>query len=335
MIPKKLLSILVASTFILSAAPSFANEVAEVAVDQKSSSEYSSDSGSGSESIESLPDEKNAKISKDEAQKISLEILKKCYNIDFSEKETVTSIQLRQDYMPNADYVWEMSFNKYIDQTSTNINMSINAQTGDLIRLDNYSNRYYPDESILALITEERAKQIAEDFIKKIDPEIFDKLEYVDIDKSYLKYRGSGSANYQFLYIQKVKGIPVSSNTISIEVNGRSSSLASYYCNWDNNDELPSAEGAISKEEALKALKSASSLKLQYIPVRSMDNYREKVDSTTLVYAQEPTSSGLINALDGKLLEYTNAAKQESKELSKDQKDQLLKTIAPMEKCCD
>ncbi|MFZ5985567.1 MAG: YcdB/YcdC domain-containing protein [Bacillota bacterium] len=340
MIQKKLLSLLAAATFILgTAAPGFASEVkvekvansSTVVVQPKMNNSHSS----GSESIpDSSLDEKNAKITKEEARKIAFDILKKCFDLDVDEKKFEIRVQFRQDYVPNRSYIWEIDFHKNTNQKSVNIAISIDAQTGDIARISNYSHNFTQSEPVLASITKEQARQLAEAFIKKVNAKAFEKAEYVEMDKTFYKSMGYNVPHYEFAYVQKINDIPFATNVISVQVDGRSSSVTSYYCNWDNNVEFPSPEGAISKEEAIENLKSQSNMKLQYIPVRNRSNTDGKTESVRLVYTPDFTSGSVIDALSGEVLNYAGETKEESivKELTKEQKEQLVKNIKPVEK---
>ncbi|NLZ83096.1 MAG: hypothetical protein GX915_05475 [Clostridiales bacterium] len=138
----------------------------------------------------------------------------------------------------------------------------------------------------------------AEDFLKKINSDVANKLAYKD---SY--FEGIYSSNYVYSFERFENGISFPDNTVSVGINGATGEVAFANINWLYDTKLPSSKADITKEKATELIKDNMSMKLVY---RS-DNYRiyDKATSNEkgkayLVY--EPTQNYIaIDAKTGKV----------------------------------
>ncbi|MCX7615453.1 MAG: hypothetical protein N2Z65_06830, partial [Clostridiales bacterium] len=153
--------------------------------------------------------------------------------------------------------VWQLNWSS-VDGGS--VNMSID----DAGRLRNYS-RYdptynYSNKIKAPLITRTEAQKIAETTLSKVAPEISGHFK----ENTSNSYYYTGSYTYSFSYYRIENNIPLTSNTVSIEINFLTKQVTSLYVNWNYDLKFPAPEGAISLKDAQEILKKALHVSLEY-----------------------------------------------------------------------
>ena len=83
---------------------------------------------------------------------------------------TLTSSRLEQDYMIKSVKTWNFSWQAGDKSVGGGLNVTIDAVNGDLIAFNCYENIYDEYKNQEVKYSEEEARRIAEDFIKKNQP---------------------------------------------------------------------------------------------------------------------------------------------------------------------
>ena len=113
------------------------------------------------------------------------------------------------------------------------------------------------------------AKELAEAFIAKMNPEKQKELLYDDSMEKAFQTPLNGYFQYTFRYDRSVSGIPFSGNGISVSVNG-DGQITNYGYNWDDKVIFDQTGTPISKEKAEQLFHEKADLSLQYqIPYNS------------------------------------------------------------------
>lgn len=278
-------------------------------------------------------DEKSAKVSKDEAKEIGLKVLKDFFNMEIDEKKYQTSFELRQDYDILQKYLWEIRWDMNDDTKSMHINVSVDADKGTVLSVYKYEYIDGREKSRIASITSEQAKDIAEDFVKKINGDKFSQVKLMEDQSKRYPY-GYAPVNYNFRYIRDVNGIKYDRDYISVEVDGTNGSIISYSYRWDEDADFPSVEGVISKEKASEILINKCNMDLRYIPVTNPYDYQRQDKTIKLVYAPNFEGGSMLDANTGEMVDLSQADSMTSKvkDITPDQIEKLLKNAKPVEK---
>lgn len=157
----------------------------------------------------------------------------------------------------------------------------------------NYYKNYSQQQSMMPKISKADAKAKADEFIKKIDPEIADQMKYIENPQQALM-----DMSYFFNYVRVVNNIPYNANNVAVEVNRQTGEVNNYYLNWSFDAQFPAAEKVISLEEAQKAYKDELGLELTY-----KFNYDEKQQKVYAAYTPKYNQQHCIDAVTGKRID--------------------------------
>ncbi len=113
-------------------------------------------------------------------------------------------------------------------------------------------------------ITKEQGEKAAKDFIKKLYPDILDKIKSRDEDELYSTYRKDNLREYGYSFMRIENDILFNENNVYIGVDNQTGEVTSFNINWEKDLEFPDAQGVISKEEAKKVYKNNIDLELLY-----------------------------------------------------------------------
>ena len=119
-------------------------------------------------------------------------------------------------------------------------------------------------------ITKIDALKSAEEFIKKVNPSIWDKIVY----QENILPMNINDTNYNFNYVMMENGVVFPQNNVSISINSGTGEVQNYNCNWIDNLVFPSTVGVLSKEDAQKTYIDKLGLKLLYKMSYSPDSQK-------------------------------------------------------------
>ncbi|SHD78016.1 YcdB/YcdC domain-containing protein [Schnuerera ultunensis] len=113
-------------------------------------------------------------------------------------------------------------------------------------------------------ITKEQGEKAAKDFIKKLYPDILDKIKSRDEDELYSTYRKDNLREYGYSFMRIENDILFNENNVYIGVDNQTGEVTSFSINWENDLVFTDLKGIISKEEAKKVYKNNIDLELLY-----------------------------------------------------------------------
>jgi len=275
--------------------------------------------------------EKEAKISKDQAVEIAKTTLKNYFNYEIDEKKFESRIEFREDYGERGEYAWSIDWHMYDEKKSVNIDVWIDADKGKIKRIYKHEYNHDEDDPTIAQITQEEAKAIADEFIKRVHPE-----EYKEVKLEENKYpRYKGNTDYNFTYIRQVNGVKYEGNSITIGVDGIKSEITSYSYNWDTDVQFPTLDSIIDKEKAEQIIRDNIDMTLNYIPNRDRYNYYdEKVKEIKLVYSPKYENGNMVDAKEAIMIDYSGKALEEEKvkNITDERKEEIFKNAKSVTK---
>jgi hypothetical protein len=152
------------------------------------------------------------------------------------------------------DLMWNDSKNRL-----GNISVSIDS-SGKVTNYYSYKNQNPRSQKKLPAISKSDALKIASNFIRKVNPDMWSKIQYQENNRSFIL----GDNAYNFSYIRVEKKIPFPGNTVSVSVNGMTKEIQSFNCNWNEDVSFPDDKGAMTLENAQKTYMEKLGLKLVY-----------------------------------------------------------------------
>ncbi len=261
--------------------------------------------GGGDGRSASVPTPQEQKVIDDSSKYISkekaIEILKKYVSID--SKFTMDNSSLYGGY-GTENATWNFSWN-YTDKTNINtynyIYGAVDAVTGELknFNISSSDNEYKPN--ITPKYTPEQCREIAEKYLKEIQPEKFKNSEYREqYYDTNMKLQNVASYNMNF--IRKENGISAPFNNLNVIVSAYTGKVIGFNMMW-NNLEFPDAKGIISLEAAYKTLYAKHDLMLKYIRIYDYSRYNESM-VIKLAYMLD-NFYGMIDAKSGQFIDYS------------------------------
>ncbi|MDD4563933.1 MAG: S-layer homology domain-containing protein [Eubacteriales bacterium] len=193
----------------------------------------------------------------------------------------VTNLSLSKSYVQPDLYLWEIGFDGAYGV--------VNAKSGELVSFYIYHNDSRKGNLRLS---EEKAREQAENFMKKNAPEKFDQSRFYE-NPEYSAYKTEEDVtDYSFNYYRQVNGIDFVGNGFTVIVNKASGMITHYDCNWYDEITFPEINGIITDEAAFDLFNETGNMTLMYKKV--------KKGETGLVYDFADTSrSYLLNPFDG------------------------------------
>ena len=262
-------------------------------------------------------DEKSVKISKEKAKEIAKAVIKTYFNTEIDETKLTQRINLNTStYNGKENSVWTIYWEMYNLEKSVSINVTLNAETGEVMQASN-NERIANGENAIPTINTKEAAQISDDFLKKIQPTNFNESNRKDNNLGYYQ-----SANYNFNYVNEVNGIEYDGNNINVEVDGVKKKVVSYSKNWTDNLQFPVISGIIDSKTAAEAFKNEAKMSLKYITTVHNNGYYQNKKDIKLVYVPEFSNGNMLDAKDGKTLNpYNNIDNLVTKDLNEKEKE--------------
>lgn len=185
----------------------------------------------------------------------AVEIAKSSFNLN------TEGLILKQNYIENLDGTKMYELNWYSKKTNNmSISVLINAENGEIMNMNLWDDTSYNAKKI-PKYPKSTAQKIAEDLIKKIQPNKYNQVKLSDKQYNYYDYDYYSNL-YTFNFIRTVDGIEFPDNNIIISIDKNNLKVKSYYLNWDNID-LPNTSN-ITLEEAKNIFKEKLGLELSY-----------------------------------------------------------------------
>lgn len=206
----------------------------------------------------------------------------------------IKDAELNKNHMRNV-YTWRISFENGYGE--------VNAESGEIISIHYYNK----DNTVNKNISKAQAKNIAENFLRKMTPDKFAKTRYIDSENNILKNKiVEEGNNFSFNYIRQVNGIDFSSNSLRVTIDGASGRITGYNNNWYDDVSFPDISKVMTKEEAFNKIKELAGFSLQFIMLDK--------DKVGLVYNfKNEDNSYIIDPVSGTRLDFTGQVYKENK----------------------
>ncbi|MCR5828911.1 MAG: S-layer homology domain-containing protein [Lachnospiraceae bacterium] len=194
---------------------------------------------------------------------------------------------------------------------------TVDAKTGKLLNFNSSVPSYwdYADASKIELkYSKASVVKKFEEFVKEIEPEKFALTKKVAEEGGYTIYWDDTKnvpvyGGQTLTYARYVNDIPYYDNMISGAVDRVTGKVYNYYCEWSDDMEFPSAQGAITKEEAFDKYLESNEFELIYEVTSNTVMDEETYISSTknkarLCYVTN-IKAAYVDALTGKFLNYS------------------------------
>lgn len=167
---------------------------------------------------------------------------------------------LGKDWGDGVVRTWNLNWNSDSSDRSAykNLYARVNALTGELT---GFNLDLLRTDSSKTSLTRTEARQIAENFINKVQPE---KCSQVKLADSY--YTGSDQYNWDFNYQRVVNGIICADNSMDITVDKVNQCVVSFYLHW-TDQKFPEAVNILSTDKANQTFLQGLPLILTYTPL--------------------------------------------------------------------
>jgi hypothetical protein len=175
------------------------------------------------------------------------------------------------------------------------LSAQVDASTGELL---SFSLNLPEAQNKNNYIAEQTARNLADAFIKNIQPQRWTQLKLDDLTTS-LRPLEKNTSSYSFNYLRLVNGVLCPSDGINITVDASSQKIIQYSLNWSPAT-FPAASAALAKDQANAIFLKAVPLKLNYTMLPDV-NGNEVVK---LVYTPEfKDNVNMIDAVSGASLD--------------------------------
>lgn len=268
---------------------------------------YESDSSMGKEdSVENeLSPEEEASVDQVKNilnEKQAEEGAKEIMNIGNSYK--LQDQNLYKNYKNPKEYIWNMYFVSEKAKDKPDINIGIDAKTGDLLNFYKEENYSEKDKN---KVSEKKALKLAKDYINKQIPDEKEKIELINDMNIYLESDGQ-PMTYNFSFMRKEDNIYVEDDNVYIGVSSVDGDIISYSIDWYGG-KFPPKSNIIPIERAYDILWKEIGLDLMYVkvPDDKISSKSSNIESNTvkLVYLLNPDKPSIIDVDNGDILDYS------------------------------
>jgi len=123
-----------------------------------------------------------------------------------------------------------------------------------------FNYNYERENNALPKVSKEEGLEKANDFLKLVNPELFEKVMYAESNDPLNVY----DRVYYYNYYRVENGVPFYQNNMYVNVDNMTGEVQSFNCYWDKNIEFDSKDDIIGLDEAKKAYKEKIGLELVY-----------------------------------------------------------------------
>jgi uncharacterized membrane protein YkoI len=227
-------------------------------------------------------------------QEQSLEIAKRV--LDIPRDYILTNASLRDLWEEPGKKVWVFSWRPDVDEYRGYLEVTMEAKTGEIVGFSDY--RYDEEkEKQDPRYDREQAREIAEKFMKKLQPE---KTGQVRLQESRVPSGEKAPRSHSFVFERMVDGIPFPQNGFNLTVDAVSGRVSYYRLQWSEG-EFPRPVQLLGEEKAAVRYLEQVPLKLAFLypPVQG-----EKERPVYLAYYFPRIFSQMIDGLTGEALDW-------------------------------
>ncbi|WML34852.1 YcdB/YcdC domain-containing protein [Clostridium sp. OS1-26] len=327
---KRTLLLVLTTAIILSAKPVFAAETCNNS-NSNNTNISTSTKEANTDKLAAVPTKDKAKITQDQAKDTAKNILRDYFEINIDDTKFQSNVNFNSNYVNGVKVsLWDIHWDNQNEDEQIGIGVSIDANTGKVIRANRFEFGNKRSTPSIAKITQEQAREVAETFLKKINPQEFKETTPVKEDTSVNYF---GSSNYGFAYNRTINSIPFESNNIRVGVDGATGKVTSYEITWDSDVKVPNNDKSIKQEQAEDIFNNNTKMDLNYNSY--IDKYSGRQESKTkLGYGLDSSSPIIIDAVSGKSLSWNGEVIEsvKTRNISDNQKEDIFKNAKPNKK---
>ncbi len=223
----------------------------------------------------------------------------------------LTSSRLKQDYMFKDQKTWRFNWENNAGNYRQWMGVSVDASTGELVFFNiDETNRYDHRNPPEVNFSEEAAREIAEKYINKYQPDKWQQLEFENARPEYWPAVDAEEKPrpraYSFNWVRKAKGVKFPGNGFYLQVNSNTGEVTGYHMTWWDV-EFPDLQGIISGESAADIFLREAPLEPAYLRLWSADPLVSSGDRLNdeikLVYHMPHRYFSLLDAYTGETLD--------------------------------
>ncbi len=236
-----------------------------------------SDSASdfGSTSSADIPATGGAVTAEPKAEDLERIIAAVKSKITVSEKLSVFDYNFNTESYDSSAY-WRLNWSTEDYSESITVRSD---QEGNILYYYSINNN---DGSYALKYLKSELKETAGRFIKKVAPDIYNKIEYVDSSSE-----GTYSGQYTYQYQRVENGVPMPDNMVTVGVNYETGKVVYFDASWLYEVEIPSADTKITKQEAAEKIGKTVAMKLAYQNAYTTDEDGNTKIKAFLVYSPD------------------------------------------------
>ncbi|MCL6477228.1 MAG: S-layer homology domain-containing protein [Peptococcaceae bacterium] len=239
-------------------------------------------------------------ISADQAQETAAKL------VEVPAGYTVTGRSLERNYGVPGSREWSIRFSD--KEKKKWIHVSVDARSGDLISFSREEEmdpgEYYKEPQVK--VSEEEAKKIAGELIKKLRPDRFGQVVFRQSEKEmgpWVKTGKTAPRGYMLEYARMVNGVVYPENGFRIRVNSTTGEVTSYRMIWWDTA-FPSVQGVIDTAAANEKFLAGHPLTLEYCRVYERWGRGTETPQYYLVYSPVRGSGVMLDARSGQEIDY-------------------------------
>jgi len=220
--------------------------------------------------------------------------------VEIPENIKLQSANLGLDGAANPKRVWSLNWSSEENDSYKYVYARVDASTGEVLSFNVYSSDQGSNDA--KAIDRTAAKAIADDFLKRIQPNRAQQVEYVELQEYGQIYPMEQQTHY-FSYQRLVNGVPVPGNGFSISVDSKTQKVTGYDMNFADVI-FPAVSQAMSQKQGEDTFLTKRPLDLKYVQV-----YKNgQLSDIRLVYYprvdNEYTVSNMMDAKTGEFLDW-------------------------------
>ncbi|MGE4272262.1 MAG: YcdB/YcdC domain-containing protein [Desulfitobacterium sp.] len=230
------------------------------------------------------------------SQEKAVESVKKW--VEIPEGLTLRSANLGRQGDLDQKQVWSFDWNSEDSTEGYNaVYARVDAATGEVMGFNVYSSTQHPKGA--DALNRVGAKAVADAFLKKIQPNRLQQVEYLENLDNGQKYP-EDQPSHDFRYQRLVNGVAVPGNGFSVTVDRNSKKVMAFDMNFSDVN-FPSASVAMSQKQGEDTFLQKRALELKYVQI----NKNGQLSDILIVYQPKIENNNMVsNLMDAKTGEF-------------------------------
>ncbi|HBV88796.1 MAG TPA: hypothetical protein DEF42_19665 [Desulfosporosinus sp.] len=218
---------------------------------------------------------------------------------------TLRSANLGKEWRSTDKRIWSFDWSNMTPNKEQGhpqyLSARVSASTGELY---GFSFSTQPNDKTEMKFDRAAAQNLAEEFLKKVQPERFTQVVLDPEIEMSSKMNPEPWNNQAFSYKRVVNGIDFPENGMIVNVDPVTGKVTNFELNWSEYD-LPSVSGILSKDKAVESFLKARPLTLTYVRIYTNGMPGDlRLVYLPIVKDRSIQASNILDAKSGELLDY-------------------------------